>query len=83
MYLYIVLGGYLYILGTPSVQYCFTLSISASYHVFVYDITNPDLFGCGCRTWICHDITRFYDEQRQLSRKSAWSAFPKTVNRGR
>ena len=29
-YLYIVLGGYLRILGTPSVQSCCTLSISAS-----------------------------------------------------
>ena len=29
--------GYLRILGAPSVQSCCTLSISASYHVFVYD----------------------------------------------
>ena len=35
-YLYIMLGGYLHILGAPSVQSCCTLSISASYHVFVY-----------------------------------------------
>ena len=35
--MYIVLGGYLHILGSPSVQSCCTLSISASYHVFVYD----------------------------------------------
>ena len=29
-YLYIVLGGYLHILGAPSVQFCCTFSISAS-----------------------------------------------------
>ena len=29
-YLYIVLGGYLHILGTPSVQSCSTIWISAS-----------------------------------------------------
>ena len=30
MYLYIMLGGFLHILGAPSVQSCCTLSISAS-----------------------------------------------------
>ena len=35
-YLYIVLGGYLCILGAPSVQSCCTICISAPYHVFVY-----------------------------------------------
>ena len=35
-YMYIVLNGYLHILGEPSVQRCCTLSISASYRVFVY-----------------------------------------------
>ena len=34
-YLYFVLGGYLRILGAPSVQSCCTLSMSASYRVFV------------------------------------------------
>ena len=34
MYLYIVLGRYLHILGAPSVQSCCTLLISTSYHVF-------------------------------------------------
>ena len=33
-YLYIVLGGYLYILGEPRVQFCCTFSISASYCAF-------------------------------------------------
>ena len=28
---------------------------------FVSHIANPDLFVC-CRTWICLDITRFYEE---------------------
>ena len=31
----IVLDGCLHILGAPSVQYCYTLSISASYRVFI------------------------------------------------
>ena len=35
-YLYIVFGGYLSILGTPSVQSCCTLWISFSSRVFVY-----------------------------------------------
>ena len=35
-YMYIVLGGYLHVLGAPSVQSCCTISISASYRVFVY-----------------------------------------------
>ena len=35
-HLYIVLGGYLGILGAPRVQSCCTLWISASYSVFVY-----------------------------------------------
>ena len=36
-------------------------------YLFTADIANPDLFVCGCRTWICLDITRFYDEQHQPS----------------
>ena len=54
MFPYFVLGRYLCIFGAPSIQSCCTLSISASYHVFVYGrYRNPDLFVCGCRTWIC------------------------------
>ena len=34
------------------------------------DIANPDLFVCGCCSWICLDITRFYEEQP--SNGSAW-----------
>ena len=75
MYLYIVLGGYLVILGAHIVKSCCTLWISAStVYLFMADIANPDLFVCGCRTWICLDITRFYEEQRQPSRGSAWPA---------
>ena len=54
-YLYIVLGGYMRILGAPSIQYCCTLSISG---LFVAYIANPDSFVCGCRIWICLEITR-------------------------
>ena len=77
-YLYIVLGGYLRILGAPSVQSCCTLWISASYCVFVYGTyRKSDLFVCGCRTWICLDITRFYEGQCQPSSETAWPTCPK------
>ena len=49
-------------------------------YLFMADITNPDLFVCGCRTWICLDITRFYEEQRQPFNGSAWPAYQKIVN---
>ena len=49
-------------------------------YLFMADIANPDLSVCGCRTWICLDITRFYEEQHQTSSGSAWPACPKTVN---
>ena len=60
LYLYLYLGGYLRILGVPSVQSGCTLSISVSLQsiLFMGDIANPDSFVCGCRTWICFDITR-------------------------
>ena len=32
-------------------------------YLFMADIVNPNLCVCGCRTWICLDITRFYEEQ--------------------
>ena len=45
MYLYIMLGGYLRILGAHSVQSCCTLPTSASYRVFLQtDIVNQVLF---------------------------------------
>ena len=34
-------------------------------------IKNPDLFVCGCGTWFCLDIARFYEEQCQPSSGSA------------
>ena len=46
-------------------------------YLFMVAIANPDLFVCGCRTWICLDITSFYEEQRQPFSGSAWPAFPK------
>ena len=56
--------------------------ISALYRVFLWQISaNSDLFVCCCRTWMCLDITRLYEEQLQPSSGSAWSACPKTVNR--
>ena len=45
--------------------------------LFMADIANPDLFVCGCQTWIFVDITRFYEEQRQPSSGFAWPACPK------
>ena len=71
------------ILVAPSVQSCCTLSIYVfTVYLFMADITNPDLFVCSCRIWICLDITRFYEEQRQPSSKSAWPGDSQnTVNR--
>ena len=40
-------------------------------YLFVADIANPDLFVCGCLTWICFDIADFYEEQCQQSIRSA------------
>ena len=34
-------------------------------YLFMVDITNPDLFVCVCRTWICLDITHFYKEKKK------------------
>ena len=66
----------------PSVQSCCTLLISASYSVFVYGRYRKSrlVCACDCRTWICLDITRFYEEQGQPSSGSEWPACPKTVN---
>ena len=50
-------------------------------YLFMEDIANPDLFVCGCWTWIYLDITRFYDEHRQPSSGFAWPACENTVNR--
>ena len=37
-----------------------------SMYLFIADIAYPDSFVCGCRTWICLDITLLHGEQRQL-----------------
>ena len=69
MYLYIVLGGYIRILGAPSVQsYSPNLYLLPTVYLFMADIANPDLIVCSCRTWICFDINRLYEEQRQQVR---------------
>ena len=51
-------------------------------YLFMADIANPDLFVCGCRTWICFDIICFYEEKRQTSSESAWPACPKNGKSG-
>ena len=73
-YLYIVLGGFLHILGAPSVQ---SLSISASELVFVCGRYRKCLRGS--RTWISLDIARFYEKHCPPSSGSAWPACPKTI----
>ena len=44
MYLHIVLGGYLRILGAPSDQSCCTLSMLPTVYLYVADIANPFWF---------------------------------------
>ena len=53
-------------------------------YLFVPDIVNLNLFVCACRTWICIDIARFYEERCHPSIGSApaWPACKKTVNLG-
>ena len=51
----------------PVVPYRYLLP---TMYMFMVDITDPDLFACSCRTWICPDITRFYEELRQV-----WTQF--------
>ena len=82
-YLYIVLGGYLCILGARSLQSCCPHRyLLPNVYLSVADIENPDLLACGCRTWIRLEITCFYEEQCHSSSGSASPAFPqKTLNR--
>ena len=59
--MYIVLGGYLRILGAPSFNPVAPYQhLLPSVYLFMADIANPDLFVCCCRTSICPDITHFY-----------------------
>ena len=74
-YLYIVLGGFLHILGAPNVQ----SYLLPNFYLPVADIVNPDLFACSSRTWIILDIARFYEDHCQPSSGSAWPACQKTV----
>ena len=58
----------------PAHLWCTQCSIDICflpYVLFMADIANPDLFVCGCGTWIYLDIPRFYEEQRQPSSGSA------------
>ena len=50
-------------------------------YLYVADIANPNLFGCGSQTWISLDITCFYEEHCQPSSGSAWPACQKYGNR--
>ena len=71
------------ILGAPSVQSCAPYGyLLLTVYLFMAVIENPNLFVCGCRTWICLDITRFYEEQRQPSSGFAWLACPKNGESG-
>ena len=61
-------GGYLRILGAPMFNPVALYGyLFPTVYLFMADIENPDLIVCGCRTWICLDITRFYEKQLQPS----------------
>ena len=48
-------------------------------YLSVADIVNMELLACGCRTWICLNIARFYEEQCQPSSGFAWPYGPKNT----
>ena len=50
-------------------------------YLFMADIAIPDLFACGCQTWICLDI--FFEEQHQPPSGPAWPACQKNGKSGR
>ena len=62
MYLYIVLGGYLHILGALSVQFCCTISISASHCVFVYGRYRKSRLVCALLSDL--DLSRHHSPSR-------------------
>ena len=72
MYLYIVLGGYLRILGAPSGQFCFTLLISASFRVFVYGIYRKSRLVCVLSDLYLSRHHPFKEKERQPSIRFAW-----------
>ena len=61
-------------------KYLYSTQFTNKCALMMADIVNPDLFVCSCRTWICLNITRAYEEQHQPSSRSEWLACPKTVN---
>ena len=66
-YMYMVLGGYLRILGAYTPPPMFNPvspypHLLHTLYLFVADVANPDLFSCSFRTWISLDIARFYQE---------------------
>ena len=76
-YLYIVLGGYLRILGAPRVQSCCTLWIYASQRVFVYGRYCKSRFVCVCLSdldlsrhhsllWAAQAIQRVHCQKRSI-----------------
>ena len=70
-YLYIVLGGYLRILGAPEFNPVAPSRVLLhNLYVSVADIGNPDLLACVCWTWIRLDISRSYEEQYQPNSES-------------
>ena len=50
--------------------------------VYLFMAVNPDLFVCSYWTWICLEITHFYEEQRQPFSESAWPACQKIAKWG-
>ena len=67
-------ASYVHPVFNPVAPYGYLLPIV---YLFMANIANPDLFVYCCRTWICLDITLFYEEQRQPSSGSALPACPK------
>ena len=66
----------------PFGMVCLSAISKNSVYLFMADIANPELFVCGCRTWICLDISLFYEELRQPYSVSTWPACPKNGKSG-
>ena len=65
-YLYIVLCGHPVFNPIAPCRY-----LLPTVYLFMADIAKTDMFVCSCRTWICLDITRLYEEFCQPSSGSA------------